>query len=118
MFCINETPTYNPTSIFLQIKTKINQNNIMDLIQEAIKRGYRKGIAIRYVPHAIDYVEGNYFEEEDGKVKAYSLPKDKRKHFDDMRHDTLFNGKEWVEIVDLSKRTEEQKRIDDMHNIY
>jgi hypothetical protein len=38
----------------------------MDLIKEAKERGYRKGTAIRYVPHAIDYVEGNYFEEENG----------------------------------------------------
>ncbi len=29
-----------------------NQN----LIKEAKERGYRRGIAIRYVPHAVDYV--------------------------------------------------------------
>lgn len=71
----------------------------MDLIKEAILRGYKKGTAIRYVPHAIDYVEGDYFEIENGKVKAYAKPKDERLCFDDMRYDTLFDGKEWVEIV-------------------
>ena len=90
----------------------------MDLIEEAKKRGYRKGTPIRYVPHAIDYVEGDYFEVENGELKAYSKPKHERKEFDDFRHDTLFDGKEWVEIVDLSKRTEEQKAIDDQHNVY
>jgi len=87
----------------------------MDLIQEAKERGYRKGTPIRYVPHAIDYVEGNYFEEVDGKVRAYRKPKNERKCFSDERYDTLFNGKEWIEIVDLSKRTEEQKKIDKIH---
>ena len=43
----------------------------MDLVREAKKRGYKKGTAIRYVPHAIDYVEGNYFEVINGKVKAF-----------------------------------------------
>ena len=90
----------------------------MDLIQEAKDRGYRKGTAIRYVSHAIDYVEGNHFEVEDGKLKAYAKPKHERKCFDDYRHDTLFDGEKWVEIVDPSKRSDEQKSIDDMHNIY
>lgn len=90
----------------------------MDLIEEAKKRGYRKGIAIRYVPHAIDYVEGDYFEEENGELKVYAKPESERKGFDDFRHDTLFNGFEWVEIVDFSKRTLEQKRTDDLNNIY
>lgn len=71
----------------------------MDLIQEAKKRGYRKGTAIKYFPHAIDYVEGNYFEVENGKVNAYAKPKEERKSFDDERHDTLFDGVVWVEIV-------------------
>ena len=90
----------------------------MDLIREAKNRGYRKGTAIRYVPHAIDYVEGNYFEVEDGKLRAYAKPKYERKGFDDFRHDTLFDGFKWVEIVDLSKRTDRQKKIDDDNNIY
>jgi hypothetical protein len=89
----------------------------MDLIKEAKKRGYRKGTAIRYVPHAIDYVEGDYFEEVNGQLKAYSKPKHLRKNHDDNRHDTLFDGFEWVEIVDLSKRTQEQKIVDDMHDV-
>jgi len=89
----------------------------MDLIKEAKERGYRKGTPIRYVPHAIDYVEGNYFEVENGQVNAYSKPEHERKGFDDFRHDTLFDGVEWVEIVGLSKRTEEQKVIDDKHNV-
>lgn len=71
----------------------------MNLIQEAKLRGYRKGTPIRYVPHTIDYVEGSYFEIERGKLVAYAKPKNKRLCFDDMRHDTLFDGKEWVEIV-------------------
>ncbi len=71
----------------------------MDLVKEAKKRGYKKGTPIKYVSHAIDYVEGNYFEVENGKLKAYAKPKEKRKCFDDFRHDTLFDGKEWVEIV-------------------
>lgn len=74
----------------------------MDLIQEAKNRGYRKGTAIRYVEHAIDYVEGDYFEiNEDGDLLAYAKPKEERKGFDDDRHDTLYDGKtkEWVEIV-------------------
>lgn len=71
----------------------------MNLVEEAKKRGYRKGTAIRYIPHAINYVEGNYFEIENGKVKAYAKPKYKRICFDDMRYDILFDGKEWVEIV-------------------
>ena len=89
----------------------------MDLIKEAKERGYRKGTAIRYVPHAIDYVEGNYFEFENGKLKAYAKPKHLRKGFDDYRHDTLFDGFNWVEIVDLSKMTKEQKTVDDMHDV-
>lgn len=86
-----------------------------DLIKEAKERGYRKGTPIRYVAHAIDYVEGNYFEVVNGQLKAYSKPKHQRECFEDMRHDTLFNGKEWVEIVDLSKRTEEQRKVDQIH---
>lgn len=89
----------------------------MDLIKEAKKRGYKKGTAIRYVPHEIDYVEGNYFEIEDGEVKAYAKPKHERKSFDDFKHDTLYDGNNWVEIVDLSKRTPEQKMVDDMHDV-
>jgi hypothetical protein len=87
----------------------------MDLIKQAKDKGYRKGTPIRYVPHAIDYVEGNYFEQVDGKVRAYKKPKNERECFADERYDTLFDGKEWVEIVDLSKRTEEQKKIDQIH---
>jgi hypothetical protein len=89
----------------------------MDLIQEAKNRGYKKGTPIRYVPHAVDYVEGDYFEIEDGELKAYSKPEDERKSFDDFKHDTLFDGVNWVEIVDLSKRTKEQKEIDEQHLI-
>jgi hypothetical protein len=86
-----------------------------DLIKEARDRGYKRGTPIRYVPHAIDYVEGDYFEVEKGKVKAYRKPKHERVSFDDMRYDTLFDGKVWVEIADLSKRSEEQKKIDQIH---
>ena len=89
----------------------------MDLIREAKERGYKKGTAIRYVHHAIDYVEGNYFEVENGELKAYAKPEHERKGFDDYRHDTLFDGFKWVEIVDLSKRTQEQKTVDDMHDV-
>lgn len=89
----------------------------MDLIKEARDRGYRQGTAIRYVPHAIDYVGGNYFEVEDGKLYAYAKPEHERK-VSDFGRDTLFDGLEWVEIVDLSKRTEEQKALDDMNNFY
>ena len=89
----------------------------MDLIREAKERGYRIGTAIRYVPHAIDYVEGNYFEVENGQLKAYAKPEHERKGFDDYRHDTLFDGSKWVEIVDLSKRTQGQKTVDDMHDV-
>lgn len=85
----------------------------MDLVKEAKERGYKKGTAIRYVPHAIDYVEGNYFEVENGELKAYAKPKSERKSFDDFKHDTLFDGFNWVEIVDLSKPTQEQKKNDD-----
>lgn len=73
----------------------------MDLVSEAKLRGYKKGTPIRYVPHAIDYVEGDYFEEEDGKVKAYLKPLSERKSFEDLRFDTLFNGVDWVERVDM-----------------
>lgn len=83
----------------------------MDLIQEAKKRGYKKGTPIRYVPHAVDFVEGDYFELENGEVKAYAKPQNERKGFDDDRHDTLFDGENWVEIVDLSKRSPEQKKL-------
>jgi hypothetical protein len=89
----------------------------MDLIEEAKNRGYRKGTAIRYVAHAIDYVEGEYFEVEGGQLNAYAKPPDERQGFDDFRHDTLFDGVKWVEIVDLSKRTNQQKAIDDMHDV-
>lgn len=70
-----------------------------ELIREAKVRGYRKGTLIQYVPWIVDRVEGNYFEVENGKVKAYAKPKHQRKSFDDRRHDTLFDGKEWVKIV-------------------
>ena len=86
-----------------------------DLIKEAKERGYRTGTPIRYVAHAIDYVEGSYFEVQNGQVKAYRKPKHERECFEDMRHDTLFDGKKWIEIVDLSKRTEEEKKIDKIH---
>lgn len=89
-----------------------------DLVQEAKNRGYKRGTAIRYVPHAIDYVEGDYFEEVKGQVRAYSKPKKDRETFDDQKYDTLFDGKDWVEMVVLSKRTEEQEKIDNQHNIY
>jgi len=74
----------------------------MDLIKEAKKRGYRKGVAIRYVPHEIDYVEGNFFEvNENGCVVAYAKHKKYRTSFEDEKHDTLYDAfsKEWVEIV-------------------
>jgi hypothetical protein len=84
-----------------EAKSKNQQKfkTIMDLIKEAKQRGYKKGTAIRYVSHAIDYVEGNYFEVENGELKAYAKPEHERKSFDDFRHDTLFDGKQWVEIV-------------------
>lgn len=93
----------------------------MNLIEEARKRGYRKGLAIRYVPHAVDYIEGDYFEiNENGDVVAYAKPKHERKCFEDFTHDTIYNAKynEWVEITDLSNRTAEQIEIDSQHNIY
>lgn len=74
----------------------------MDLLKEAIKRGYRKGTAIKYVPHAIDYVEGDYFEiAPNGDVEAYAKPAEERKSFDDNRCDTLYSASKnkWVEIV-------------------
>jgi len=74
----------------------------MNLIEEAKKRGYKKGVAIKYVPHATDYVEGDYFEiNEHGSLVAYSKPENERVGFDDFRHDTLYDNfsKEWVEIV-------------------
>jgi hypothetical protein len=91
----------------------------MDLIREAKQRGYKKGTAIRYVPHAIDYLEGDCFEIEKGDVVAYAKPEYERKSFDDFRHDTIYNGtsKEWVEIVELSKSTKEQKKSDDIHYV-
>jgi hypothetical protein len=89
----------------------------MNLVEEAKKRGYKKGTPIRYVPHALDYVIGSHFEEKNGKVLAYAVPKHKRKCFDDNRHDTLFDGKEWTEIVDPSKRSKEQVRLDNLHHI-
>jgi len=90
----------------------------MDLIQEARKRGYRKGTAIRYVPHAIDYVEGDYFQIVDGQVRAYAKSEPERECFEDWKCDTLFDGKEWVEIVNKSARSKEQIEIDNQHNIY
>jgi len=73
----------------------------MDLIQEARNRGYRKGLAIRYCNHVIDYVEGDYFELEEGDVRAYKKPEYERKGFDDFTYDTLYDGisKEWTDIV-------------------
>lgn len=92
----------------------------MDLIEEAYKRGYKKGTPIRYVPHAIDFVEGEYFELLDGDVVAYAKPEEERESFEDFNHDTLYSKEndEWVEIVDLSKRSKHQKELDDIHNIY
>ncbi len=73
----------------------------MDLIQEAKKRGYRKGVSIRYVPHAIDQVEGDYFEINKGDLIAFKKPKNERISFEDFTFDTLYDGitKQWVEIV-------------------
>lgn len=73
----------------------------MDLIKEAKKRGYKKGVAIKYVDHAIDFVEGDYFEvASNGNLLAYAKPEVLRKTFDDDRHDTLYDASEdkWVEI--------------------
>lgn len=89
----------------------------MGMISEARKRGYRKGMPIRYVPHAVDYVIGDYFQEEDGKVNAYLKPPHERECFEDFTHDTLFDGFKWVEIVDLSNRSQEQIELDNIHNI-
>jgi hypothetical protein len=77
----------------------------MDLIKEAKNRGYRKGTPIKYVPHAVDYVEGDYFEIVNGNVLAFKKPKHERKSFDDERFDTLYNASKnkWVEIADLQK---------------
>lgn len=72
------------------------------LIEEAKKRGYRKGTKIQYVPHAIDTVEGDYFEMDDnGDLNAYAIPANERKSFDDNRHDTLYNASKnkWVKII-------------------
>ena len=90
----------------------------MDLIDEAKKRGYKKGTAIRYVPYAIDYIEGNYFEVENNLLKVYVYPKRKRTMIKYSRFDTIFDGVKWTEIVDLDKRTEEQLKIDDIHDYY
>jgi hypothetical protein len=75
---------------------------IMNLIEEARKRGYRKGTPIRYCNHIIDYVEGDYFEiDSKGNLLAYKKPKSERKCFEDFTHDTLYcsESKEWVEIA-------------------
>jgi len=75
---------------------------MIDLIQEAKNRGYRKGTAIQYVDHATDYVEGDYFEiAANGDLKAYAKPREERKSFDDNRCDTLYNKSKdrWVKIV-------------------
>lgn len=77
----------------------MNYNEESYLIREAKKLGYKKGTPIRYSPNTIDYVEGNYFEFENGKVKAYLKPKHERKSFEDFRFDTLYDGECWVEIV-------------------
>jgi len=90
----------------------------MDLISEARKRGYQKGTAIRYVPHAVDYVEGDFFEIVDGELRAYAKPEHERKCFEDWRCDTLYKDGEWVEFADLGSRTKEQIEIDKQHNIY
>ena len=73
----------------------------MDLIQEAKKRGYRKGVLIRYNSHSTDRVEGNYFEIKEGDLVAYSKPRHERNGFDDWRFDTLYDSKsnKWTEIV-------------------
>ena len=91
----------------------------MNLIQEAIKRGYRKGTPIRYVPHAIDFVEGAYFEVVEGDLRAYAKPTHERKCFEDWNCDTLYRKEydEWVEIVDLTKRSKEQVRLDNLYKI-
>ncbi|WP_272152184.1 hypothetical protein [Tenacibaculum aiptasiae] len=74
----------------------------MDLIEEAKKRGYKKGSAIKYVPHATDFVEGNYFEvAANGDLRAYEYPKKERTCFDKERFDTLYSKSEnqWVELL-------------------
>lgn len=74
----------------------------MDLIQEAKKRGYAKGVAIKYVSHAIDYVEGDNFEiDEYGNVVAFAKPEHERNGFDDQTYDTLYDASinSWVEIA-------------------
>jgi len=74
----------------------------MDLIKEAQARGYAKGVKIRYVDHAVDFVEGNYFEiAQNGDVEAYAKPPDERKCFEDNNCDTLYSASKnkWVEIV-------------------
>jgi hypothetical protein len=72
---------------------------MIDLIKQAKEKGYKKGTAIRYISHAIDYVEGNYFEIEKGKLNAYLKPKNERKCFEDFRFDTLFDGFKSVELL-------------------
>lgn len=73
-----------------------------ELIREAKVRGYKKGVAIKYVEHATDYVEGDFFEmDEYGNLNAYSKPQEERKKFDDNTHDTLYNASNnaWVELA-------------------
>ena len=90
----------------------------MDLIKEAKKRGYKQGTAIRYTPHAVDYIEGKFFEVENNILKVYVYPKHKRTMIKYSRFDTIFDGVKWTEIVDLDKRTEEQRIIDEIHDYY
>jgi len=74
----------------------------MDLIKEAKKRGYKKGTPIRYVPHAIDYVEGDFFEvNENGDLVAFAKHKKYRTTFKDESYDTLYDSitKKWIEII-------------------
>jgi hypothetical protein len=79
--------------------------NLNQLIAEAKKRGYKKGIEIHYYPdkqNQTDKLEGEHFELRDGNLVAYSkAPKD-RKTFEDRIFDTIYWGKtkEWVKIVD------------------
>lgn len=81
----------------------MGQNN--KLIDEAVKRGYKKGSIIHYHPEKqseTDILEGDYFEVDiKGNVLAFAKPENERLSFDDNRHDEIYNAEsdQWVKLI-------------------
>ncbi|MBE3086285.1 MAG: hypothetical protein IMZ64_08730 [Bacteroidetes bacterium] len=81
----------------------VTELNPLAFIDEAKRRGYKKGVLINYAYKGETPDEtmllGDYFEMMDGHVVAYEYPASERTTFEKQIYDTIFDGKNWVPII-------------------